>query len=143
MNLIKLIAALILFPVMIDTTFAQDLKPHQWKDRLILIFAEDTTNVIYQKQLEAFKREETGMKDRKLVVYEVMPKQYRKDGGRWISGEALFQKYKSTDTPSEIILIGLDGGIKLRQTKVLSGKELFGIIDAMPMRKAELQRKRN
>ena len=38
-----------------------------------------------------------------------------------------------------MILIGLDGGIKLEQTTILKKKELFRIIDSMPMRMEELR----
>ena len=41
----------------------------------------------------------------------------------------------------EVILIGLDGGIKLQQTEVLKKEALFNIVDAMPMRRNELNRK--
>mgnify|MGYP000892552319 CR=1 FL=1 len=41
----------------------------------------------------------------------------------------------------EVILIGLDGGIKLRQTEVLTKEDLFNIVYAMPMRRSELSRK--
>lgn len=39
----------------------------------------------------------------------------------------------------EIILIGLDGGIKIQQTKILTKEHLFNTIDAMPMRKNEME----
>jgi hypothetical protein len=39
----------------------------------------------------------------------------------------------------EIILIGLDGGIKLRKNDIVSREELFSIIDAMPMRRNEMR----
>ena len=42
-----------------------------------------------------------------------------------------------------VLLIGLDGGKKLDQTKMLSVKKLFNIIDSMPMRQAEIQKKTN
>ena len=39
----------------------------------------------------------------------------------------------------EVILIGLDGGIKLRQDQTLLKQDLFRIIDAMPMRRNEIR----
>ena len=39
----------------------------------------------------------------------------------------------------EVVLIGLDGGIKLRQTKLVSLDKLFTLIDGMPMRRNELK----
>ena len=42
----------------------------------------------------------------------------------------------------EVILIGLDGGIKLQRTKILTKEDLFKITDSMPMRRDELTRKK-
>lgn len=39
----------------------------------------------------------------------------------------------------EIILIGLDGRIKLRQSQFLLDEDLLRIIDAMPMRRNEIK----
>ena len=40
-----------------------------------------------------------------------------------------------------VVLIGKDGGEKLRRTTPLSPAELFAIVDAMPMRRAEMREK--
>jgi hypothetical protein len=39
----------------------------------------------------------------------------------------------------EVILIGKDGGVKLRAKTPISIQELFSLIDAMPMRRQELR----
>lgn len=41
-----------------------------------------------------------------------------------------------------VVLIGKDGGEKLRRNTLLSSKELFAIVDAMPMRRAEREKRR-
>ena len=41
----------------------------------------------------------------------------------------------------EVILIGLDGGIKLQRTELLTKEDLFKITDSMPMRRDELTKK--
>jgi hypothetical protein len=40
------------------------------------------------------------------------------------------------------ILLGRDGGEKLRSAEVVPAEKLFGLIDAMPMRKSEVKQKR-
>lgn len=52
----------------------------------------------------------------------------------------LYSEYKTRNNSFEVLLIGLDGGVKLRQAEVLSNEKLFGRIDQMPMRRRELQR---
>jgi hypothetical protein len=37
-----------------------------------------------------------------------------------------------------VLLIGLDGEVKLRQSHAATNEQLFGLIDTMPMRRAEL-----
>jgi hypothetical protein len=50
-----------------------------------------------------------------------------------------FERYKSHTHQNEIVLIGLDGGVKLRQNEFLGCEDLFAIIDGMPMRRRELK----
>jgi hypothetical protein len=38
------------------------------------------------------------------------------------------------------VLIGKDGGVKLRQTKPITSALLFATIDAMPMRQQEMRK---
>jgi len=52
----------------------------------------------------------------------------------------MHKKYKIPKNQFTIILIGLDGGEKLRQTKPLDTTTLFAIIDGMPMRRQELKK---
>jgi len=40
-------------------------------------------------------------------------------------------------------LIGLDGGVKLKETEVLKKEDLFSIIDSMPMRLREIRQKKS
>jgi hypothetical protein len=36
------------------------------------------------------------------------------------------------------LLIGKDGGVKLRSSEPVSVKDIFGLIDSMPMRRQEM-----
>jgi len=131
------------FLIMIFSNFsalyAQTLSQHLWKNRVILILSED--NVSFERQMLAFKANEKGMNERSLVVYhlkfdeyeQVMPK------GNVQKSTNLFEKYKQANGHFELILIGLDGGIKLRQREFLSCEKLFATIDSMPMRSSELK----
>jgi len=123
---------------------AQKLSKHQWKNRLILVLTNDITNTNYQNQLKAFQTEKEGMKERKLLVYHITPTQYciENDNKEWHNSSKLHKNYKQTNAPFEVILIGLDGQIKLTQNEILHTDKLFAIIDGMPMRRAELRRKK-
>jgi len=123
---------------------AQNLSAHQWKNRLILLLLNDATSSELQAQLTEFRTQLAGMKERKLVVYQIQANQFQRglnSDNEWIHSNKLYKKYKSDDTPFEVILIGLDGGIKLTQHELLTCQKLFAIIDGMPMRRRELRRK--
>ena len=124
---------------------AQSLSKHEWNDRLILLLVEDEENDLFQKQLRAFRTEADGMQDRKLVVYQIRSNAYTKGlkpAKEWKSATTVYSSYKKSTAPFELLLIGLDGGIKLRQSTFLSTQDLFAIIDGMPMRRAELRRRK-
>lgn len=48
-----------------------------------------------------------------------------------------------TASPFTFILVGRDGGEKLRSSDVVSAEKLFSLIDAMPMRQNEVERSRH
>ena len=39
------------------------------------------------------------------------------------------------------ILVGKDGGVKFRQDRIVELKEIFRVIDAIPMRQQEMKKK--
>lgn len=125
---------------------AQDLSSHQWENRIILVLTEDPAQDNYKKQLEELKADKNGLQERKLLIYQLTSTQYKmglEDTSDWQEGSQLYNKYKTGNASFEVILIGLDGGVKLSQEQVLSREKLFAVIDGMPMRKAEIRKNRN
>ena len=122
---------------------AQDLSKHQWKDRLVLIIAEEKTEK-FQQQLTELQKHQQVLKERKLVVYQILPEKYSTgfQEENWKSSTELYGKYKVKNSDFRVMLIGLDGGEKLEQTEVLSIEKLFNTIDSMPMRQAEMRKNR-
>ena len=53
---------------------------------------------------------------------------------------ALRKRFGVAGDEFAVILVGKDGGEKLRETEPLSTEALFGTIDAMPMRRREMER---
>ena len=134
---------LFVFLIMIFSKFsvlhAQNLSQHLWKNRVILILSED--NAVFERQILAFKANEKGMNERSLIVYHLKSDEYEQvmPKSEVHKSKNLFEKYKQANISFEVILIGLDGGIKLRQTDFLSCEKLFATIDSMPMRSAEIK----
>lgn len=123
----------------------QKLSTHQWKNRLVLVLTNDATDMNYQNQLKIFQAEAEAIKERKLLIYHITPTRYctENDNKKWHNSSKLYTNYKQTNAPFEVILIGLDGRIKLTQNEILQTDKLFAIIDGMPMRRAELRRKKS
>lgn len=136
----------ILFCLSMNTIYTQNLKSHQWENRLLLIITDDINNNIYKNQIKELEHHLDELKERKLIVYH-----FKKDGYKigliensgWQESRSLYKTYKKTNTPFKIFLIGLDGGTKLKQNKLLLCKDLFSVIDVMPMRKSEINNIKN
>lgn len=123
---------------------AQSLDQYRWKNRLVVLIASSIDDPLLEKQLEIFRLDPAGLAERKLKVIQLSGGQIRygfDEQSTWKKSENdLYQDLKSTDENFEAILLGLDGGEKLRDQKALTLDRLFAIIDAMPMRRSELRR---
>jgi hypothetical protein len=120
---------------------AQDLKSHQWKDRLLLVISKSEKDTLFQEQIKILEQKQNELQDRKLVVYQITAEAFKTEFVRssdWIKSTSLFDNFSGQEIPFKIILIGLDGGIKLEQNELLSVDTLFNTIDSMPMRRTEL-----
>ena len=137
----------IIIPVCIFLSFfwsyGQDLEKHKWQNRIVLLLTDDIRSEFFQKQINTFKEDQKGLDERKLIVYKVVSLDGKLlgNGDNWINNQEIFNKYKKTRGVTEIVLLGLDGDVKLRQSKHLSLEKLFTIIDGMPMRKSEIESK--
>ena len=113
-----------------------------WKNRIVLIIAEEDSFI--KKQLEEIGDFEDEFQERKLMIIEVEKERIRilsQSNPSWIAEKEIFENYFHHDEQSKVLLVGLDGGVKFRQNRVVSRKEIFDLIDTMPMRKLELKRK--
>lgn len=121
----------------------QDLSSHRWENRLLLILVEATDHPVYQDQISELNRDMAGVEDRRLIIYTIKQNEFATGlkKSAWIPSDDLYTNYKQLDGEFEIILIGLDGGIKLRQAELLKNDKLFAFIDAMPMRRNELRKR--
>ncbi len=96
--------------------------------RKLLLFGKDKP--YYQKQLALLAQDSAGIAERDLIVVMVEDKQ-------------LFESYKLGENEFTLLLIGKDGGEKMRSTKPVKLEAIFALIDSMPMRQREMQRKKN
>jgi hypothetical protein len=124
----------------------QSLSQHEWENRVILLFAPDFQNQTLIQQLGFFQKNKKGLADRKLIVYQITREEVKKDGKLLKENSELsssFNQFKVNKNEFTFILIGLDGGEKMRSSEVVSREKLLSKIDRMPMRQAEIRRNKN
>ena len=130
---------------MLHSLQAQDLEPHRWRDRVMLLITGDLKNPEYTRQTRTLQDCPAELEARKLVVYTVVENRFAMGlpAGPWRSG--VQNRFATTDvtTGFRLVLIGLDGGIKMDTSSFVPLETLWTLIDGMPMRRAELENKGN
>ena len=97
--------------------------------REILIFSPAKDNILLEKQIQIFEKDSDGLKERDLKISVNV----------WSAKQdAMHRKWKADKNDFILILIGKDGQEKFRSEKPITLKQLYSIIDAMPMRKSEM-----
>ncbi|MEL6536926.1 MAG: DUF4174 domain-containing protein [Bacteroidota bacterium] len=134
---------LLAFVFVTTSVHCQDLTQHRWENRVVVIAVQDSASQLAKQQLAEFQEDLAGMAERRLIVYTITQEAYRLA----TDPKALWQpispslKTFASQSPFQVSLIGLDGGLKLQQQALLSREDLFALIDGMPMRRAELRQK--
>lgn len=119
---------------------AQTEKPMEldelvWKKRVLLLFAPDTNDASFVEQKSIISKNAPGIRERDLVVMELVV------GGREErSRQALLRKFKVPEQGYTLILLGKDGQEKFRSQQPVPMRQVFEIIDQMPMRRQEMRK---
>jgi monofunctional biosynthetic peptidoglycan transglycosylase len=119
-----------------------DLGDYKWKNRLLLIFSPSESYPGYKVQKREFEEQMAEVEDRDLIVFNIFEEEESLIGKSSISDAAAESLRKQFDTESgqlTVILVGKDGGEKLRSTGSVTTEEIFSLIDSMPMRQAEMR----
>jgi hypothetical protein len=118
--------------------FAMDgLSELHWKMRAVLVFGEAGDPRI-DRQIKLLLGKKTELKDRDLVLIRVSGEDAEVVYGDWTgpSGPTLREEAK-LHGGFHVLLVGKDGGVKLRSQTIVDDFALFDVIDGMPMRRAE------
>ncbi|WP_208152423.1 DUF4174 domain-containing protein [Winogradskyella pelagia] len=139
----KPVIAFIFIILCMHSINSQNLESFKWKNRLLLVLTSNTKSTAFTRQLKILETESKGLEERKLLVFKISPyleMSSQEHNDYWITDSKVFKKYNSSPEEFKVILIGLDGGIKLEQNTVLTAKNLFTLIDGMPMRRTEIRK---
>lgn len=102
--------------------------------RKVLLFYKTEGEKQLQSQTQLLASAQKGILERDIQI-EKIPYSAG-NAGKW-------KQWKIKDSDAfTFILVGRDGGEKLRSQEAVKAEELFGLIDAMPMRKREIKENR-
>ena len=121
-----------------------DLTHFQWKNRLLLLFAPDSSHPLFDGMRNEILAHQTAVKDRDLVIFEVLERGPSHINQNQLDQETVDVIHKRFSVPRNrftLILVGKDGGIKLKRNEQTDLEEIFALIDSMPMRQDELRQK--
>jgi hypothetical protein len=123
---------------------AMDFTQFQWKNRLLFLFAPDSDDPLYKQLLKEIAAQKAEVDDRDLVVFKILeqgPSQMNSTLLDQPSVDSIRGRYSVSRDQFAIILVGKDGGIKLKRNDRTELKDIFGLIDSMPMRQNEMRQK--
>lgn len=123
---------------------SMDLTHFEWKNRLLFIFAPHSGHP-HLKQIQAeISDAKAGVKDRDMVVFEVLEKDPSHMSGSILpqpDAVALRKRFEIHPNTYALVLVGKDGGVKLKRNERVALNEIFELIDLMPMRRNEMRQK--
>ncbi|WP_375404781.1 DUF4174 domain-containing protein [uncultured Sphingomonas sp.] len=122
----------LLMTAFLMVTTSTNISAMKWEKRVLLVSAPDANDPSLNDQRRIIARWRAGAKERDLAIVEVVG---NKVAGASDPATTLRQRYRLPTAGFTVVLIGKDGGSKLRGTRPISAAILEETIDAMPMRR--------
>ena len=119
-----------------------DLGGYKWKNRLLFVFSPAESHADYKTQKTEIEDQMSEVEDRDLTVFTVLAEGESNIGKSTMSDKAseyLRNQFGIESGQLTVILIGKDGGEKLRSKGHVPMEEIFSLIESMPMRQAEMR----
>jgi len=124
-------------------SYSQNLESHKWINRVLIVKTTNIKSEKYVNQLKVFQNFNDQLKERKLIIYKITNDEF--SSINYITNKTIYgkvskkinEKILNENQNFELVLIGLDGNIKLKRNEILTTEDLFSVIDSMPMRKYE------
>ena len=121
-----------------------DLSEYIWKNRLLLLFTPSPRELGYLQVNGNLPKQKEELRDRDLLVVHIVKRAKIISGSSRLSessGHYLREKFSIKSGTFTVLLIGKDGGVKLRREGRVELAEVFSLIDSMPMRQREKRQK--
>jgi hypothetical protein len=107
------------------------LREHLWHSRVVIIFASERSDSRIAEQRGIVSSMGSGAAERDIAVVEFV--------GASGDAQAMRRKLGIPENGFQAVLVGKDGSAKLRSTQPLTAEKLAATIDAMPMRREEME----
>ena len=120
-----------------------ELSDYLWKKRPLLLFSPSPDSPVYRSVSDNLSAHFDQIVDRHMVIIEVFENGMIRIDGKSDSrhsAASLRQRFSAEEGGLTAILVGKDGGLKLRQNGRLELSEIFSLIDTMPMRQQEMRK---
>lgn len=111
--------------------FDSNLNEFLWKKRPIVVFADSDADPRFQEQLELLRAQEDALRERDVVILSDTNPTERSE-----------LRLKLRPRGFQLVLIGKDGGVKLRKPFPWTVRELNRTIDKIPLRVREIEERR-
>ncbi|WP_106147791.1 DUF4174 domain-containing protein [Flagellimonas meridianipacifica] len=108
--------------------FGQELNEYRWKNRLIVLVSEESNAPKAKQQLKLLNQNNKDLLDRDIVLLQRGP------------GSQDLLQFSIAPNFQGILLIGKDGGLKLKKPFIVAPQKIFDSVDSMPMRRAEMRK---
>lgn len=108
------------------------LSGYRWKNRVLVVVAPSRQDGNLVAQRRIFEQNAKGMAERQIVLIEAAGDDERARGIRAQLG--------ADDRAFRVVLVGKDGNAAVSSSKPIGAADLFGRVDAMPMRRDEMRR---
>ncbi len=107
---------------------ADGLAAYRWSRRVLLLFADTPADPELRAQQADLAAHAAGLAERDMVVI--------------VSNDAALRRQVRAPDGFAVVLVGKDGGVKLRKSSPVAFADLAATVDAMPMRREEMRQPR-
>jgi hypothetical protein len=136
-KIIRTILLLTIAPML----YGQNITDYQWKNRLVFLVGETIETPVMRSQLKSFLKQADALEEREILIIQLTPKEvvvYSRAESK-LSPDAIYYHLSISKDFKGVLLVGKDGGVKLKRTFEVQPEVIFSLIDGMPMRKSELK----
>ena len=114
-----------------------EMTAYLWKNSPLIMYAPSPDNIAYHYVKKTLSARFDRIIDRHMVIIEIFKTSIVRTEGKSdsrLNAESPRRLYLTENCRLEVVLIGKNGSLKLRQISILNLDEIYSVIDSMTMR---------